>query len=214
VTGGTSSVDLPLTANAYSRTPSNSFAVKISPDGKLLWSSYLDQDAGARLAVDAAGAVYFASSFRDNASFVEKLSADLKTRVYKTPVLNGAASGIAVDRQGNATVVGSTSSTAFPATQGALQSTLNGQTGTRDGFVMKLDPSGGVVYATFLGGASGDQADAVALDADGSAYIVGTTASTNFPVTPGAYQSTLRANCGYASLVTVLGDFSARSLVS
>jgi len=49
-------------------------------------------------------------------------------------------------------------------------------------FVAKLDSRGNLVYVTYLGGSGGDSAHGIAVDARGSAYVVGTTASTNFPL--------------------------------
>jgi Beta-propeller repeat len=57
-------------------------------------------------------------------------------------------------------------------------------------FVTKLSPSGDVLlYSTFLGGsASNDFSAGIAVDAAGSAYITGSTNSTDFPITPSAAQ--------------------------
>ena len=68
-------------------------------------------------------------------------------------------------------------STEFP-TVGPAQ----GDQGGRDAFVTKLSTSGsGFVYSTYLGGALGDVAQAVAVDAAGSAHVTGYTSSTDFP---------------------------------
>src|SRR5439155_16790218 len=65
-------------------------------------------------------------------------------------------------------------------------------------FVTKLNPTGSaLVYSTYLGGTStGSSAGVsseggrgIAVDADGNAYVTGTTDSTNFPTTPGAFQT-------------------------
>jgi hypothetical protein len=60
-----------------------------------------------------------------------------------------------------------------------------------DAYVIKLDPTGGVIYATYLGGDGNDAATSIAVDSSGNAYIAGTTgpnppAPNNFPITPGA----------------------------
>jgi uncharacterized protein (TIGR03437 family) len=58
---------------------------------------------------------------------------------------------------------------------------------TTDVFVTKLDPNGNIVYSTYFGGAGSDNAAAMALANDGSVYVTGSTGSTDFPVTKGAY---------------------------
>jgi len=60
-----------------------------------------------------------------------------------------------------------------------------------DGFAAKIDPTGTrLLYSTYLGGISDDYANAIAVDATGSAYIAGSTASVNFPATTGSFQTT------------------------
>jgi len=60
-----------------------------------------------------------------------------------------------------------------------------------DAFVVKLNPAGQIVYATYLGGAGADAGLGIAVDSAGSAYVVGSTSSQNFPVTAGAVQAHL-----------------------
>jgi uncharacterized repeat protein (TIGR01451 family) len=96
--------------------------------------------------------------------------------------------GIAVDSAGNVYVAGTTNSGNLPVTSAAFQKTTSG---TRDHvFVAKLNPAGtAILYLTYLGGSGSEQATAIAVDASGSAYVVGTTDSRDFPVTPGAAQT-------------------------
>ena len=52
-----------------------------------------------------------------------------------------------------------------------------------DAFVAKLNPRGSaLVYSTFLGGTGADSATAIAVDGAGTAYVAGSTFSTDFPV--------------------------------
>src|SRR5207253_5281315 len=102
-----------------------------------------------------------------------------------------AGTGIAVDTHGNAYVTGYTDSTDSPTTPGAFQTALGG---TSDAFVTKLNSTGSapLVYSTYLGGSGGDAGRGITLDTLGNAYVEGDTSSTNFPTTPGAFQTTLR----------------------
>jgi uncharacterized protein (TIGR03437 family) len=125
---------------------------------------------------------------------------------YSTTFSGGGeeeAWGIAVDPAGNAYVAGWTSSVNFP-TASPLQAGNAG--GTYDAFVAKLSPSGTVLYSTYLGGNGWDFAFGIAVDASGNAYVAGSTHSTNFPATPGAFQPAYRGSladcpdpqCGHA----------------
>ncbi|PYV29263.1 MAG: hypothetical protein DMG22_23445, partial [Acidobacteria bacterium] len=98
------------------------------------------------------------------------------------------ANAIAVDSSGNVYLTGFTSSTAYPTTAGAYKTTSAG--GGSDAFVTKLNSNGSsLVYSTYLGGNSSDQASSIAVDSLGNAYVTGNTISTNFPVTAGAMKA-------------------------
>ena len=57
-------------------------------------------------------------------------------------------------------------------------------------FVTKISPMGrAIVYSTYLGGDGGDSAEGIAV-LNGNAYVTGSTGSTNFPTTPGAFDRT------------------------
>src|SRR5205807_5925096 len=86
-------------------------------------------------------------------------------------------------------VVGNTFSSNFPTTAGAFQTTLGG---ANDAFVTKLNAAGSaLLYSTYLGGSGEDPGQGITVDASGNAYVTGATTSSNFPTTPGAFQTTL-----------------------
>lgn len=94
--------------------------------------------------------------------------------------------GIAADQEGFVYVTGETASIDFPTTIGAYQMSAPGIT---NAFVTKLNPSGtALIYSTYLGGDSNDSGNAITIDENGNAFIVGTTQSSDFPTTPGAHQ--------------------------
>jgi hypothetical protein len=101
-----------------------------------------------------------------------------------------AGSQVAIDSAGDAYVVGTTNSSNFP-TLNAPQSTLGGLT---DAFITELKTGGAsLAYSTFAGGSSGDYGLGIAVDSSGQAYVAGSTFSSNYPVTSGAFQTTNNA---------------------
>ena len=121
-------------------------------------------------------------------AFVSKLNSCGSALIYSTYLGGGGfdlGGGIAVDSSGNAYVTGSTQSSDFPTTAGALQTTLAG--GDFDAFVSKLNSTGSaLVYSTYLCGSSSDGGDGIALDSSGNAYVTGSTQSCDFPTTAAA----------------------------
>jgi hypothetical protein len=94
-----------------------------------------------------------------------------------------------VDGAGSVYVAGSTESSDFPTTAGAFDTSHNGHS---DVYVVKLNAAGTrLAYATLLGGSGGDGGSAIAVDRAGSAYMVGSTESSDFPITVGAFDTGL-----------------------
>jgi len=87
---------------------------------------------------------------------------------------------IAVDADGNAYVTGTTNSATFPNV-GGLADPNDDLQGSQDAFVTKLSPTGAIVYSTYLGGTGTDAGNGIAVDDQGSAYVVGETSSADFP---------------------------------
>lgn len=164
VTGNTYSPDFPTTAGAYDRT------------------------------FNGTGGFIFGGGD----VFVTKLNSSGSALVYST-YLGGTldepvfGASIAIDRDGNAYVTGTTDSPDFPTTPGAFQRSLKG---IEDAFITKLNHDGSaLVYSTYLGGSAQDDTDfysSIAVDSSGSAYVTGFTQSPDFPTTPGAYQQSFK----------------------
>jgi hypothetical protein len=104
--------------------------------------------------------------------------------------------GMAADALGGVTLVGTTVDLDFPVTQGAYQSEfaspINGLS-RGDGFVTRLNATGGLVFSTYLGGIDNDGAGDVVIDSSGALIVIGTTSSPDFPTTAGAYDRTFNA---------------------
>ncbi len=211
LTGTTYSWNFP-TANALQPTYArlgDAFIAKLDPTGSaIIYSTYLGgkkKEKGNGIALDEMGAAYVVgtTSSRDfptaNAlqpayarlgdAFITKLDPDGTALLYST-YLGGNKKdegyGIALDEAGAAFVVGSTSSRDFP-TANALQPSY---ARLGDAFIAKLDPDGSVLtYSTYLGGKWKDKGNGIALDETGSAYVVGSTSSRDFP-TANALQPT------------------------
>ena len=94
---------------------------------------------------------------------------------------------IAVDGDGNIYITGYTASKDFPTTNDAYKKT---NAGGNDIFVAKFSSSGSMIYSTYFGGTGNDVGYDIAVDGEGNIYITGYTASTNFPTTSGANQTT------------------------
>jgi hypothetical protein len=195
---------------SYAGGERDAFVTKIDASGSaLVYSTYLggnDWDASYGIAVDSAGNAYvtgdtsstdfptanpiqgsYAGGNYGDAgdAFVTKIDASGSALLYST-YLGGSGhdrvgylgNHIAVDSTGNAYVTGSTTSLDFP-----LANPIQGaNAGSGDVFVTKIDASGNaLVYSTYLGGSDGDGGWGIAVDGAGSAYVTGSTGSTDFP---------------------------------
>ncbi len=179
----------------------DAFVAKINSDwSSLAYSTYLGgtgTDLGSAIAVDPSGAVYLCgvagagfplvnpaqgtlSGTADN--FVTKINPAGTALVYSTywgsSGSDSGFKGIAADASGNAYVTGSVAALNGPIVN-PIQSWGGGSS---DNIVMKLGPTGTIIYATPLGGNGLETGYAITADDLGNAYVLGNTASTNFPL--------------------------------
>jgi Putative Ig domain/Beta-propeller repeat len=197
--GYTWSKDFPTTTGAYraSKTTGGiaSFLTKLSASGSsLLCSTYSDDTRRYHaVVVDSEGYAIVGSRIGD--PYLDKMKKDFSGPVW-TATIDRHSSGtiqvhdVAVDSEDGVVMVGSSDSAWFPATTGAYQTSVKGV----DAYAIKYDADGKLVWATLLGGAATDSAFGVGLDLGDRVYLVGLTASTDFP-TKSAHQS---SNAGKA----------------
>jgi uncharacterized protein (TIGR03437 family) len=124
------------------------------------------------------------TSSTDTRSFVTKLSPDgaVVFSVLIGASASSTATGIALTAQGQILVSGIATSSGFPTTSAAYTVPDSAQ----QWFLMELSPGADkmIFSATGIGGSS------IALDAAGNIYLAGSSTATNYPTTPGAYQTT------------------------
>jgi hypothetical protein len=231
VAGDTTSLNFPATGfqKGY-RGIQDAFVAKIATDGsRLLYSTYLGggaSDHAAAIAVDVSGTAYITGSTYSldfptkNAfqaslgggqdAFVARLSADGGSLLFST-YLGGSGGvvsypesglGVALDAAANVYVTGVTGSPDFPL----LHPLQLSRAGSLDAFVSKLNAAGALMYSTYLGGYGVDVGNAIAVDRNGAAVVVGYTYSTDLPVV-GAIQSLIGGDCdAFVAKLSATGD--------
>lgn len=224
VAGGTNSIDFPTTPGAYSRTftnggtdignvgHSNGVITKFSPDGNLIWSTYLGCPNYTKIyaiKVDSAGYVYVAGmtgpghpttpdciqpDFRGaefemyglQSSFITKILPDgsaLSWSTYLGPV--GSIRDMDIDRNGNIYVA-----PGLLDTTGALPNAWFNNAyqkkpnGSNQTLILKIKSDGSeVIWATWFGG-TGAQ---IKTDYEQNVYIAMNVSSNDFPTTENAF---------------------------
>ena len=229
------SINIPPNCPRCGTDVTDGFVFKLNASGSALrYSTYLggtDTDSPRAIAVDSAGSAYVtgetpsadfpttAGAFQRTRApeidmFVTKLNPTGTALTYSTylggsQVDNGQS--IAVDSTGNAYAVGFSSSTDFPTTPGALDTTANG---AFDVTVTKLNPAGSALaYSSYLGGQGFDTPGDVTVDSSGNAYVTGGAGSTDFPTTPGAFDTTSDGSDGFVTKLNSAGSAAVYSTV-
>ena len=202
ITGATYSADFPVTCGALQVTDpsttsgaSTGFVTKLSASGSaLLYSTYLGGSGN-----------------------------------HASPPSGDASQAIVVNANGNAYITGYTYSSDFPTTTGAFQADFKGNASNSNAFVAELNPEAtALVYSTYLGGSGvtsgvsgvslssavlpGDYGNAIALDGAGDAFVAGGTWSADFPVTSGAFQTTLQGPSN--AFITELNPAGSKQIYS
>jgi len=215
VTGITYSTNFPTTVGAGDTTANGDvdcFITKMdSTLSQILFGTYLGGSSGdyvCNLAIDNNGGVFvtgytFSSNFPHYAllgvggtgnCFVSHINI-LGSQLLFSTLLGGSSDqegdGIACDGSSGVFVAGSTTSSNFPVTASAYDVTYNSTDQSTDGIVFHLDSTGtNLIYSTFLGGSHGDGCIDVVTDDSGGIIVAGSTFSSDFPTTPGAFDRT------------------------
>jgi hypothetical protein len=195
-----------------------------TPSPAIAYSTYLGSpgtDVGAGIAVDGSNNVYVTgwtnsahnfpvvNAFQSSNNggydaFIAKFTSGAHpARAWSTYYGGGGddyGTAVAVDGAGDAIVVGYTKSTNL-SVPGATQAA---NAGGEDAFVAKINPSGsGLIYGTYLGGTGDDEANGVARDLNGYAYVTGSTGSaTDFSTTGSAQTANNGGLDAFAAKIT------------
>jgi hypothetical protein len=200
--GNTNSPDFPLTSTAFGAPDLNrncAFVTKLNPTGTAIdFSVCLANASAVAMGLDASANIYLLVVNLDayetpTGNALVKLDPTASTVLYNVPV-GGAPEAIAVDGAGDVYVTGA-AGPGLATTPGAYQQEvvpgtclggINFQPPCPDAFVTKFSPSGALIYCTYLGGSSRDDAHSIAVDSAGNAWIAGETVSPDFPTTANA----------------------------
>ena len=208
VTGSTASANFPV-PHGFDTTcggGTDAFVAEITPSGALALASYLggtSDDSGAGIAVDSTGNAWVTgttfskdlqtpggfqtSHVGTTAAFIARVSA--RGALAWASYLGGSGwdggNAIGIDPRGNVWVAGSTSSPDLPSSEGSATHL----SGTDDGFVAQLAPSGSLLWASYFGGGDFDRAYGLAADPFGNIWFTGITFSVDLPV-PGGFLTT------------------------
>jgi hypothetical protein len=190
VTGDTQSKNFPVTASAFQSAilgTANAFLTKVAPDASLLVYSTIfggsGTDQATAMATDSAGNVYL-TGYTQSGNF---------------PLIDPFQNILGISGAGTC---GSTNLV-----------NVSPQAVCADAFVAKFGPSGTPVYSSFLGGSGTESGQGIAVDSSGAVYVVGNTASANFPATSGVYQWLYQGSGGgYNAFITKISPQDAPSI--
>lgn len=116
------------------------------------------------------------------------------------------ARDVTADNQGNIYITGGTASNNFSSQIGGCSGTFGG---VHDVYVIKLSPTGSLIWCRLIGGPNYDRAYAIEVDNLGGVYIGG-RAGANFPTTAGVLQPNFAGDVNPAQLYGAQDGFVAK----
>jgi len=217
----------PITADAAQRTPSDAFVTKIDRTGtRVVWTTFIGgpfepghgqlsppTNRPTAIALDAERNVFVAGDTssvefpttnpvqKEGRAFLIKLNGQGSQFVYSTLLGSANATGLGVDSVGNAYVGLSAITAKLPFETNTLTTTA-AAIGVA---VAKLNPAGGVVYATRFGSSPNDRIADLAVDGLGQPHMVGVPGADDFPLVRSLIPSCPTAGCSFVAKLDPTG---------
>lgn len=221
ITGQTYSYDYPATAGSFNTTFNGTkytdvFVSKFSSNLMTLMASTFiggnNYDCAYSVATDSSGGIYitgwsaspdypvtpsaFDTSHNGNADVVISMfSNDLTSLIastYSGGTGNDYAYSLILHPSGDLFVAGETTSPDYPVVSGSFDTTFNG--GGTDAMLSRLSSDLSIMLSsTFIGGLKSDYAQKIITYSSGDVIIAGVTSSNDYPVTPGAFDTTFNS---------------------
>jgi hypothetical protein len=233
--GSTYSNNFPMTSGAYNRNytsnngdSSNIFISKFDSNcSNLIYSTYIGLGWNYSLDIDKFGNSYITGSTRNDYPttagafdtshskgekiIITKLNSTGNALLYSIFLgvgdIYNRGMKIKVDSIGEIYVTGFTTSSKFPTTTEAYDTSFNGfsyRNPSGDVFFTKMNPTfDSLIYSTYIGGSDNEIGYDFVIDNAENAYITGTTQSNDFPITIGAFD-TIYNTSWYNGFVTKL----------
>jgi len=223
LTGVTASTSGIATAGSFQPAKAagnDAYLVKFNSNGVRQWGTYVggnNSDNATAISIDSEGHIYItgntsstnigtAGAFQSTTgggtdAFVASFDADGQLRWTTYYGGAGTENGrhVNASKDGFVYLSGTTTSTVYIASAGALQENYNGNT---DAFLVKFTSAGERIWGTYFGGAGNDVASVAVTDALNKIYLVGATQSTGLG-TPNAHQQTYGGGGNDAFLLAI-----------
>ena len=163
----------------------NSMAITTDADGNVVVVGY----SGSADFPVTSGAHQMTKDFSCDA-FIVKFSSS-GSRLWATYYGGNSydfAHDVCTDGNDQIAICGGSASTNLPVSPGLISM---GNNAGSDAYIAKFSANGSLIWATYVGGRSGDEAKGITADQNGNFYVAGSTSSRKFPTTSGAYMTSL-----------------------